>query len=687
MLKKIGKFFEEHVEKIILIIVGLLCVVLFIWRVLLSPNTVTIVNSEGETEKLSPGVIDQRVWDEAQLLSQRRTGSATDVNTYEPKVNDFLAVLDSSIRKIDSQLAIPNPEVAPPKKVARGQYNVPESIGQITEVEAGHIRAAAYLPTEPVTEMRSYYQVGHEPNDIDIVTVEGKFDIADVFNQFHLAFVDQVEEQYADPCLAIPVFASVNLQRRELTGNGAWSDWQSVPRTRIEQYKSLFESIQDGGNLPPGGLKVQMLQFDDKQVQIDLLQPQAYQIASAREDWFPPSLYDDYKAAVRKEIKQERKIQRETERQDRTRETTDRRTGRTGSGRTGGGRTGGGRAGGGMYDGGMGANMGGRSRTGGGSRRSTTRGADAGFPDTRGTRRGSRRGRGENTGMEMENYMQEGLLAGQAIFTNEVYQELYKIKLNLNTDLSKMREPLVFWAFDDTVEPEKTYQYRVRLGVFNPVAEEKDESVIWSQFSTETEPVEIPGKLYFYVKNIQETAKTVTVTVCKYVMGNWRIEDFRGVGPGEAIGGIKEYEPEETEKQSVIAGADMRLGIPIIPTNQQQTEETEIIDYDTRAVIIDVDAVNNWVASDDRNMSSTPYYDVLYSFGGADIKHMPVGLSNLPDSLKTKIYKINSLATDKPEPLRPFSSIGAAQRGMGEGSMGGLDDTMYQDMMMMEGLY
>lgn len=688
MLKKIGRFFEEHVEKIILIIVGLLCVVLFIMRVLLSPNAVTITNSDGETEKLSPGVIDQRVWEEAQLLSQRRAGSARDVNTYEPQLNDFLAYLDSSIEKIDSHLVIPNPEIAPPRKVALGQYNVPDSIGQITEVKAGHIRAAAYLPTEPVTEIRTYYQVEHEPNDIDIVTVEGKFDIADLYNKFHIAFVDQVEEQYADPCLAIPVFASVNLQRQELADNGTWSDWQNVPRTQIEQYRSLFESIQDGGNLPPGGLKVQILQFDNNQVQMDLLQPQAYQIASAREDWFPPSLHEDYKTAVRKEIKQERKIQRETERQERTRgTTTDRR-----SGRTGGGRAGGGRGGSGMYDVGMGPEAGGRSRTGGRSR-STARGgeAGAGFAEGgRNTRRGTRtRGsRGDNIGMEMNNYMMEGGgLIGQAFFTNEVYQELYKIKLNLNTDLSKMREPLVFWAIDDTVEPEKTYQYRIRLGVFNPVAGGKDEVVIWTKFSTETEPVEIPGKLYFYVKNIQDTAKTVTVTVCKYIMGYWRVEDFRGVGPGEAIGGTKEYEPEEPEEQSVVAGSDMRLGIPRIPTNQQQTEKTEIVNYDTRAVIVDVVAANDWAASSDRNMNTTPYYDVLYSFGGADIKHMPVGLSNLPESLKMKIYKINSLATDKPEPLRPFNSIGATQRGIGgEDSMGGMDDTMYQEMMM-ENLY
>ncbi len=672
MLKKIGRFFEEHVEKIVLIIVGLLCTVIFIGRVLLSPVTVSIVTNEGKTEKLSPGAIDERVWQDALLLTQTRTDSVTDINTYDPKINDFLAMLDLSIGQIDTRLAIPNPAVAAPRRVAHGQYNVPKSIGQVTAVEAGHIRAAAYLPTEPVTESRSYDQVEHEPNDIDIVTVEGKFDIESLCNQLHIAFVDQVEEQYADPCLARPVFASVNLQRRQLIGDGTWSEWQNVLRSRIEQNKNLFDSIQDSDNLPPGGLKVQMLQFDNKRVQLDLLQPQAYQFASAREEWFPPSLHDDYEAAVKQEIKQERKEQREADRQqrqDRTRDTTDRRTTRGTGGR-------------GNYDGG-GADTGRRSRGTGGRRGTTTRGGDTGFNDGR-TGRG-RRGRGQNTDMDMDRYAMDGLTTAQAAPTNQVYRDFYEIKLNWTTDLSKMREPLVFWAFDDTVESEKTYQYKIRLGIFNPVAEGKDEVVIWSEFSPPTEIINIPARMYFYVKNIQETAKTVTITVCKYVLGYWRVEDFRGIGPGEAIGGIKEYEPEEPEEQPVFAGADGRLGMPGIAMPQQQ-EEAEIINYDTGAVIVDVVAVNDWAASDDRNLSATPYYNMLYNYSGVDIEHMPVGLGNLPEHMKREILRVQSISRDKPEPFKAFGSSRTTQRGAGtDGMRGEFDDMMYQEMMMMDG--
>ena len=679
MLKKIGRFFEEHIEKIILVIVGVLCVLLFIWRVLLSPNMVEIVNNDGKTEKLSPVNIDDRVYQEAKKLNQMQDNSYIDPNLYEPKTPDFLAVLNSALGNINTQLAMPNPEIITPSAVARGPYVVPESIGRITEVAIEHIRAAAYVPIEPVTEQRTYDQVEHEPNDIDLVTVEGKLDIASVYSIFNECFVDQVEEQWADPCLAIPIFASVNLQRRELMSDGTWSDWGNVKRTQIDQHKNMFENIGDGRNLPPGGLKVQMLQFNNKQVQIDLLQPEAYQMASAREEWFPPLQHKTYKTAVDKEKREERREARDSEQQqDRNRETTTRRSGRTDNTRSGSGRGG--------LNSGIGMDSGTRGTRRGGSRRGSTRGGEAGFSDGTTTGRGTRRrgSREDSTMMEMERFMPGSGLTAQDSPINEVYRDFNKIRLNWTIDLSKMREPLVFWHHDDTVEPEKSYQYKIRIGVFNPVAEAgKEEAVIWSEFSDVTNPVDIPGKHYFFVKSIQETAKTVTITVCKYVLGYWRSEDFRGIGPGEAIGGIIEKEPEESDEQPIFAGGDRRFATPIVTRPEERTVEPESINYDTGAVMIDVVAMNDWIASDGSNLSIRPYYDMLYSFDGTNIEHTPVNSSNWPAHMKREFDRVNRLSREEPEAFKAFGSSGT-QRGTGADSMRGgeFDDMMYQDMMM-----
>jgi hypothetical protein len=136
--------------------------------------------------------------------------------------------------------------------------------------------------------------------------------------------------------------------------------------------------------------------------------------------------------------------------------------------------------------------------------------------------------------------------------TDEVYYEFAQAAMNYTTDLSKRKDPLLFWAFDDTMEPGKTHRYRIRLGVFNPVAgtdklaprdaDKKNQVILWSEFSKVTDAVNIPKRLYFFAKDVQDRQKTATVEVARYLLGYWRTEDFQ-VRPGDAIG--KEMEPKE----------------------------------------------------------------------------------------------------------------------------------------------
>ncbi len=115
--------------------------------------------------------------------------------------------------------------------------------------------------------------------------------------------------------------------------------------------------------------------------------------------------------------------------------------------------------------------------------------------------------------------------------TKSIYEEFNKVLLTEKTDITKIEEPLVFWAHDDTVETGKSYRYRMRLGVFNPIAGmdqfiEQDKSlknkvILWSEFSDATGTVDIPETLYFFPREIQEAAKTVTVTAARYVLGFW----------------------------------------------------------------------------------------------------------------------------------------------------------------------
>jgi hypothetical protein len=268
-----------------------------------------------------------------------------------------------------------------------------------------------------------------------------------------------------------------------------------------------------------------------------------------------------------------------------------------------------------------------------------------------------------------------------------------------------MKEPLVFWAHDDTVEPRNTYRYRIRLGVLNPLAgtdqigeqdvSRKNEVVLWSEFSKTTEPVEIPGRMYFFAKHIREPANVVTVQVSKYVLGYWYSEDFK-VSEGELIGNVVETETEtEADRQRnqrrtdfgrgmldprmAPGGAmmDPRMGAIGVPREKSVVPET--IDYGTGAVMVDAVPVIDW--SGDKNLTERHYYNMLYSMDGTDIEHMPVRTAYWAKDLRDMYGMISILEKETREPFKSFSARKTRPGARPGGDMGGYEDMYYDDMM------
>jgi hypothetical protein len=516
----------------------------------------------------------------------------------------------------------------------------------------------------------------------------------------------------------------VQLQRQQLTGDGTWSQWQEVPRPKIDHNGELFnigEKVQD---LPTGGLDVLKVQFGYKQTQIDLLQPTPYQFASAREEWFPPSLHPKYAEFQRKERAEELRKEKEEAKEARERDRETRTGRRSGTDQYGaGGVTGGSRSrrGGGTDTyGGGGITGGSRSRNRNSSRTTT------GLPGETGRSRGGRgrgSGRRSTTDPMMDNMYGPGGMEGQYGLPgttqrgprretiNDVYIDYDKVAMTRLTDFAKIREPLMIWAHDDTVEPGNTYRYKIRLGVFNPVAgtnklDERDKSytdqaILWSEFSDETEPVSIMGRIYFFANNVREADKSVTVQVSRLTLGHWYSEEFP-VKQGVVIGESREYEPEEEpDRRSRLGATDYSdpgatvlgaLGpgvgratgpgvsprVSAFGTSQDNSNIPEYIDYSTGAVMVDAVAVTDW--SSGRIMRSRRYYDMLYSFDGVDILHMPVGRSNWPKDLTEVFSTISRLARVPQEPFKSFGSGSAGRRGTQYDDMGGYEDMMYEDM-------
>jgi len=675
MRKRGANFFEEHIEKIVLAVVGLVCMWLLITRIFISPNKVLYSG-----EKLGPGKIDIRISDEAEFLKLKLDSKPEPLPPYKWRVDAFVDTVNLPIGDIDISLYWPLPIHSSTDVDGKQKYRIP-LIGEVEVAAVSYIRAVAYVPTVEIDEENHYDMTLSMPNDIDFVTVEAKYDFAGLRGRFYDSFAGEgvEQEEWRDPCLANPVFAAVQLQRQEALADGSWSDWQIVPRTRIDHRKKMFEVIEDVEELPPGGMKVRLLQFDDRVVRMDLLQPKAYRIASAREEWFPPSLHKKFLQLLREKEMEERRAARdaaiEAEKEGREQGFEGRREERRIRGTE-------------------------PLRRSGSRRYEDIEGRD-GFAATGTSVRERRPRRSERSDRpsslrrkereEREKEKERLRLArsrevSRTTSIDGVYKEFNGILITMRTDLARMREPLMFWAHDDTVESEKRYRYRIRLGVFNPVAgtnqfsEEsigfKNKVVLWSEFSDITEVVEIPGRLYFFARDIQnEAAKIVTVQVSRYVLGYWNSKDF-AVEQGEVIGKVVESETTSgTKYRATTSGTKYRataseffeeraaayegyseeelramgIGNDIIGRTVPET-----IDYTTGAVLVDVIAVNDWSGA--KNLHPRHYFDMLYTFDGMNIERMPIRTRYWAKDVLIKFNEIKKSERAPREPFRPWGS-------------------------------
>ena len=617
MSKKDSNFFEEHIEKIVLAVVGLGCLWLFITRVLFSPTYI-----EYDNDKFDSGAIDNYISKQAAVLENKLNRKPEPKQPYQPRVDDFIARFDSAISDINIGIGLPQPIISSKEITDNRVYRIP-LIGEVNEVLAEHIRTVAYVPNGKVGEENVYGPDNSEPNDIDFVTVEAKFDVSGLYKRFNTSFAgEDIQQDWRDPCLAKPVFASVQLQRQKLLSDGSWSDWQTVPRSKIDPRKRMFEVIEDINDLPAGGIKVRLLQFDDAKVRIDLLQSKAYQIASAKEEWFPPSLhgkYVEYQKEIdvikRREAAVGKKEEREGERSDRRSKQAAAKTRPTTEG------------------------------TGGPS----GEGMEGYVPSTPATVRKTPPTRGSQPERKSEKERpQKSKEVSKTI--DDVYKEFDEISITGSTDIARMDKPLLFWAYDDTVEPGENYRYRIRLGVFNPVAgtnqfSEQDKSwknkvILWSKFSDATEAVDIPRTLYFFPREIQEATKAVTVQVSKYVLGYWYSKDFT-VKQGELIGKVGEYKITEEEESK-------KVTVP------------QTVDYTTDAVVVDMVLVTDW--SGGNNLHVNRFFDLLYSSNGKDIERLPIKSRYWTEALQNKFNEIKKYEKEPKEPLRNWESR-AGQRG------------------------
>jgi len=597
MIKRESNFFEEHVEKIVLAAVGVACVFLLVVFVIFSPTKVIYDNKE-----FTPSQIDEYISNKkASELEHRLNREPSMIGPYESKEDDFNRLMASSIDiRTDIYPQIP----ANLRDVGvRPKYELPEMV-KVEDAAVDVLSAVAYLPRSAISADNLYSQSTSEPNDLDLVTVEARFDVKELYRRFREQFAgSKLEPEWRDASLAEPVFAAVQLQRKEQFGDGGWSDWEDVPRSRIDSRKELFEIIENVQDLPPGGIKVRLLDFKDEQVQADVLQPEEYRIASSDEQWFPPSLHIRY-------TRYQEELRRLEQIENRANETMRRRTAARGGD------------------------------------------TDAALADI--MRRGYR-------------VTDEAASAASARIReitgsiDELYKNFEELLITKNPDLSGRKEPMLVWAFDDTIEQKKKYRYRIRVGVFNPIAgtekfansgdPKRNTVILWSNYAEADQVLSVPGRLYFFARDVQKAEKAVTVTVCRKTLGYWYTKDFM-VKPGEKIGKSVKLSKTEIEEGETISPATIGLsGIFLGGT----IVNPAVVDYSTDAILVDVVDVNDWAGK--ANLYERFYAEMLYSYDGAEIYRMPIKQDYWPLELRDSFSGIRQLEKEAKEPLRPWSDM------------------------------
>jgi hypothetical protein len=674
MIVKGGNFIERYVEKLVLAIVGILCVLFLLVRVTGSPNKI----GDGKM-RYSPSEIDQELGAQTAQLEKKMARAPDPGRAYMAQANAFLSLFEGrpaemndfkvlkdmneaavkwTIAKVNDDIHIMLPKQPSRNREPRG-YRLPQ-IGPVTDVAANAFRAAGYVPTATVDIEHPYKDETSEVNDVDFVTVAAKFSLKALFGSFQQSFVSGVRVEWQDPCYAKPVFAAVQCQRQERLPDGTWSQWQDVPRTRIEARREKLTVIEQVDKLSLGGVAARKVLFDDRNVMLDVLQPETYRIASMEEQWMPPALHKKFVDLQRQEEARKKREAAETEKKNKDAERSARTRGgpygESSAGRDTYGSMGSGET--------RGSYMGGRPQRGTGYPSDRTVSPMGGRPGRGDSydRGGDRTGRldggpGRPKRGPRDRDEEERMTSAQTTSKpdpgKELYDQLDQVMITDKTDLGKAND-LWFWAHDDTVDPGRTYRYQIRFGVFNPVAgtgdvakEDKDlenNVILWSDYSSATSEVDIPQRLYFFANDLQEADKKVIIRVYKYLLGYWYGENFP-VEPGEVIGKVIPYEPEKKKDKNPEGAAKEPAGVTY----------PETVDYSTGAVFVDVATVNRWASGGTRKLDSRHYPDMLYSFDGSFIERMPVGSPNWDEGMLAVYSEIDKETRRSHQPLRVFS--------------------------------
>ena len=642
--KKIQDMLEAHLDKIILGLIGVISFYLLWALVLGNPYGVKV-----DGRKLGPGEIDTRNKQQAQTLLELLNDPADPV-IYDQKLTaDFENTFRCTLPYL-TNLMIPYPGIGEQVFDENRVYPTPEIVA-LSDVQIASLRGAVHKPTEEIGPDSPYSLVMTELGDLDFVTDSGKLDIQALYRNFQQSFMGpRLNASWREPAFARPVFARLELQRRERLANGSWGEWTVVPRTQIDSFRKLFEQTpMTTEQMEFGGVMMWIKQYEDSRVQASLLQPVAYDFASTLTSWLPPKYLDEAEVIIKKQGDELKRQIREERLRARTARTED--TPRD------------------MMLPGGGGRQPARDRT-------PTRPQPQPRPQ-----RGGREVTPDN--MMADPFMGAPQPARPTAATRrertleDIQRDMQKDRIDEKTKLESLRDPALVWAHDDTAQPGSTYQYRIRLGVFNPIAGRdwfsdeqkhfKNQVVLWSNFSEPTKEVYIPKMMHLFPTEVlaKEAAGGVKVDVAKYYLGQWRTHEFE-IFPGQIIGESIEESPKTTAANPATGlQAEMMMMDPFAGGGTTKSSGPMKVDYSTPYMMVDINSRVDWGVSLNNR---TEFSQILYYGPESVLQALAIGKNNWPAEMRREYADIkdseqNSLPLNMSRTTMPGIPMDLGRRG------------------------
>jgi len=354
-----------------------------------------------------------------------------------------------------------------------------------------------------------------------------------------------------------------------------------VPFTRIDPYQKMYKDLPlTTEQMTFGDVTLFLNQYKNAAVIRNILQPEQYQFLSSSMKWLPPEF-----ALESRKLKDEADQQKQ--REERDRRAAERERSRNVNR---------------PAPGGMGG-MGGMPQM-------------QPQPQPQPGRRGGRTNEPGMMGMDpmmgMEGGVQPQRPARPVRTQQDVERDFNAAMITDRTKINTLKDVLV-WIHDDSARPGATYQYRVRYGVFNPIAgknwfapdskQYQSHIVLWSPYSELPEPVKVPKMLHMFPMDVLANNSGVKVEIYKYYMGQWRTENFE-VQPGQVIGKAIETKPKTAGGQ---AGGMMLMEPGMM--GGMETGAPLLVDFATGTMLVDIFNTQDWLGT---NYRQRAYPIMLY---------------------------------------------------------------------------